>query len=424
MLKPYFQNRKTGPPVNMENLFVHRVEGLDNPPEMRSRTPNTFWRSPYNGDTGSSTTGRAMCLRPMLTISGPLTKAGDRSDSGLQVKSILKHTTADESDGDLPKTEVKLPRPSSEVATPRFITTGTGQGRPHGTQPRAKTAGKRVQFTAETMQGNRTDLTRSPMNLQNLNSTKVIPFKGRRLYLDKTTSTRILGSSAKSSSTSKWHSRRDSSGSLGSGEANIKSQINAFIRKLKLAECERAAKLYNSSNNSITIIDETTQRKSADKIRRLRTCPAVPSGADWGEHDIDRLPETKQSVSSLADSNTKTLTENNENGDSVSESVSIESFENSKKEKVVEETPGGARIFRPRPNASLYTKYRHITTNEFNKYGTISTATKTKPRLPSVSAKGARNYCDTRKTDQILGWLQEVNSSSLVGEGVDKPVNS
>ncbi|XP_052773268.1 uncharacterized protein LOC128212063 [Mya arenaria] len=415
MLKPYFNNRKSGPPLNMENLFVHRVDDGEFPAELRSRTPNTFWRSPYTGDTGSQV-NKSVCLKPMLTITTPLKRP--KIDNGGHVKSILKNKPGDESFEDNTKDESKPVRPLSEPQTPKLITTGTGQVMPHGAGPvRSKTAGKRVQFSSVTVKETKRDITSSPVSTNNLHTSTIIPFKGRRLFLDKNISTRILGTPARTAT--KWQKRGESvtGFSLSGGEANIKSQINAFIRKLKLAECERAAKSFDDSSRTIVIEDETSQRKTADKLRRLRSCPEVPMRPDWSEYDIDRTPTVKTKLTSSEVSDKKSRNNvDDDQSDSLSESVSIESFESPKEDKVVEKTPSGAKIFRPKPMASLYTKYRHITTNELNKYGNSSAGKSRNYYRLSSLGRNSTNFCDTRKTDQILGWLEEVRTANTAEE--------
>ncbi|KAH3788105.1 hypothetical protein DPMN_166236 [Dreissena polymorpha] len=433
MLNPNFEGRKHVSSSNAENLFIHRLSDKDSSPfmsQMRSRTPNTFWRSPYVGDNGSAG-ARALLLRPMMSITTPLHR--QKLENG-PVRSILKTNTRNESteledtsQEAVSKQQRPLSEPSHYHEAPNLITTGTGKGVPHGSSPRAKTAGKRVKFSSMPSKSNQIDISQNPVSVGYSTGTKVIPFKGRRLFLDKNVSTRILGYPTRT--VTKWQSKNEAlpSVSLNGTESNIKSQINAFIRKLKLAECERSSKLETSSGQIIEIADETSQRKTADKLRRLRSCPAVPMHPDWSEFDMDKVSQSASKHGQSephnqthinGSSTPHAISDNQESGSvTLSESVSIESFESlNNEDKIVERTQTGAKIVRSKPNVCLLTKYRHITTNNLNKYGDRGLPDRVISDQLRYAGKGHNsvNFCDVRKTSQILGWLEEVNAAHQI----------
>ena len=72
------------------------------------------------------------------------------------------------------------------------------------------------------------------------------------------------------------------------------------------------------------------------------------------------------------------------------------------------------RPARPKPMASLYTKYRHITTNDVNlhKYDDIYqniVLRRANHRPESVKGQDESPYfCDAQKASDIIGWLADV----------------
>lgn len=415
MLKYYHKEKEAESSNNQENLFVHRLHGntdLSQADDMRLSMSTTFWRSPYSGNSGMSNATRGVCIKPVISVTSPRQKqtTSINDTSKLTTKSILKHRTSSEYNIDSSKNELKS-ETSPEQLQPNLITTGTGKGRPHGSPVRQKRAGKRVQFHGITRQNNIDTSQKFTFP-----STSAY-FTGRRLFLDRSTSARILGAPKTSSPRCQVNKySNNSNATLNGGEANIKSQINAFIRKLRLTENEKNV---TNEENKTTIPE--SQRKTAATLRKSRSFSGTSGQPDWAEFDIERV-HLNTAVSSDIDS-TQNLKETDPyivydaKSRSVSSgSISIESFSSaSDDDRVVERTPGGAKIFRPRPNASLYTKYKHITTNEnVNKYGP-------RPYSSVESDRKSVNFCDSRKTSQILGWLEEVRCAQSTQNPPDSP---
>ena len=392
------------------------------PTDVRMSASNIFWKSPYTGD-GLSGANKSVCMKPVISIMTPKDKMKTSVDdtSRLTVKSILKHKKKSENNFDTMKTENK-PLPEQEPQ-PNFITTGTGKGRPHGSPVRSKTCRKRVQFNEISNQNN-AEMKHGSLNLYSPRTH--VP--GRRLFLDRQTSTRILGTPNRSGN--RWsvsnQNHRNDIATLNSGEANIKYQINAFIRKLRLAENEKHAKVEAETKSDV--LDQTSQKKTAAKLRKSRSFSGTTQRPDWTEYDMDKINlsanqsndeieschmnEIERVPSVVYDAKSRSFS---------SGSVSIESFSSVNEDQIVERTPGGAKVFRPKPNASLYTKYRHITTNEHvNKYGCTprpKTDMDTKPKDPV-------NFCDKRKTSQILCWLEEVRFAQSNQVQSDSPTDA
>ncbi|XP_060568109.1 uncharacterized protein LOC132726769 [Ruditapes philippinarum] len=407
MLKVTQVKRETISPSNQENLFVHRFHSNTDmalPNNARMSASNIFWKSPYTGD-GLSGTSKSVCMKPVLSITSPKEKMTTSVDdtSRLTVKSILKHKKKFDNNFDNIKSENK----ADHEPQPNLITTGTGKGKPHGSPVRAKTCRKRVQFN-EISNQNSAELKRGSLNLYS--PTAHAP--GRRLFLDRQTSTRILGTPNRLGN--RWsvnsQNNRNDVASLNNGEAHIKYQINAFIRKLRLAENEKHTKMESETKSNV--LDQNAQNKTAAKLRKSRSFSGTTSRPDWTEYDMDKINLSANQSNDEADSchineaeTVPSVVYDAKSRSFSSGSVSIESFSSDNEDQIVERTPGGAKVFRPKPNASLYTKYRHITTNEHvNKYGCT-------PRPKSendTKRKEPVNFCDKRKTSQILCWLEEV----------------
>ncbi|KAL4232154.1 hypothetical protein ACF0H5_009729 [Mactra antiquata] len=365
-------------------------------------TSSMFWKSPYTGESNISSVLRTRpIIKPTLNIS---TQNNDSVNTytdtspRLTVKSILKHSRGNESVETTPREEFTTrTKPDCQ---PNLITTGTGKGKPHGSPVRAKTAStiKRVQFSnkGQTVSNDRTLLSVLSPN----------PYKGRRLYLDRQTSSRILGDTSKiGARIQNKSSARNLNITLNSDEASIKAQIQSFIKNLRVAE-----------NDKVTMIETETgketnaQQKTATKLRlrKSQSFSGTTMLQDWSEYDLEKLKtksenEENQSIAQKSANENSVSNAFETKSRSDSDSFSIESFSSINEDSVFERSPGGAKIFRPKPNASLYTKYRHITTNDVNKYGIDYNE--------SRDNKQNKNFCDKRKTNQILGWLDGVRNA-------------
>ncbi|XP_045191068.2 uncharacterized protein LOC123547890 [Mercenaria mercenaria] len=415
-------DRETGSPNNRENLFVHRFYGNSNmalPTDIKMSTSATFWKSPYAGDGGLSGASRGICMKPVISVMSPKNRPKTSVDdtSKLTVKSILKHRANTEINLDNIYTKPEFHSQPSPEPQPNLITTGTGKGRPHGSSVRAKPAGKRVQFNGIVNQ-NSLDMKRTSFNM----NSPIAQLPGRRLFLDRQTSTRILGLPNRSGNRWQIHNQNNNTtvATLSNGEANIKYQINAFIRKLKLAESEKHSKAETETKTNVS--DQNPQRQTAAKLRKSRSFSGTTSRPDWNEYDLDKI-DLNVNRSNDGDSchineaeTVPSIVYNAKSRSMSSGSISIESFSSVNEDQIVERTPGGAKVFRPRPNASLYTKYRHITANDnVNKYGCRPNSGIDCRGKPSV------NFCDSRKTSQILGWLEEVRCAQSTQLPPDSP---
>lgn len=375
-------------------------------------TSSTFWKSPYTGEGQISAVLRTKPLmRPASNVSTTAQEGGlsctDLSPR-LTVKSILKHRQDDDMEEHSLRDEFKT-RPKPEQM-PNLITTGTGKGRPHGSPVRSKTAGavKRVQFS------NKGQLLSYDRAI--LNGLSPGPYQGRRLFLDRATSTRILGDPHRSIVRNQNQNKTNNLQiTLNGAETNIKSQIQSFIRKLRIAENDRVSMI---GSEVLTHQEPNAQQKTAVKLRKSHSYSGHTLIPDWAEFDLDKItpkPEIndEQSVVQKTANDNSLCNVYDSKSRVSSDSVSLESFSTVHEDSVFERSPGGAKIFRPKPNASLYTKYRHITTNDVNKYGIDYNETRN---------NNSKNFCDKRKTKQILGWLDGVrNAQALVDTNAKLP---
>lgn len=393
--------------INVENLFVHRLDVNGSAIKMGMKTPNTFWKSPYRGKSASESR-RGFSIRPVINVTSPIcdSKPLSAETYTVPVKSILKNRSEEESDTDKVKVS-ETRRPLS----PQFITTGTGKGIPYGVNSctRPKTTGKRVQFNKLPAPY------QSPYSapLQPPTNRSYVPFKGRRLYLDKSTSARILGSYPRG--TTPWQNGVNKSVDTAElGDANIKTQISAFIRKLRLAENEKVLQTQSQD------VNQTLQQRTADKLRKSRAFTAVSRRTDWKEFDIDVSENVQKSdeIHDNKDVNTEVTLESKSILES--ESISIDSFSSYSEKKVVPKKTShsaGNGLLRTAPKASLHTKYRHITSNYMNRYANKMSVIPSNQRNKITKGCNPVNFCDSGKTDQILGWLEEVQSANAENTG-------
>lgn len=326
------------------------------------------------------------------------------------MKGILKNRNKRETDSEIQSDDDSRRFLSG---SPNLITTGTGKGEPYGATQRPKTTGKRVQFNRLPK-----PCPSSSCTVDTLSSElKQGPCKGRRLYLDRSVSARILGSSSRA--VTAYNNRLSNDGAvtvpLSVGDANIRSQISQFIRKLRLAERE---KLTRSQTPIEKQLPDVSHRNIAQKLQKSRVYRSLPYRPDWQEYDLDLeqsqepvLEQTVKVASPDMFSDTKSLAE--------SESVSIGSFASGsgrQPERTESQSKARGKLFHRTPNASLHTKYRHITTNHVNRYAKRVSVVQRYPRKGPNKANNSMNFCDSKKTDQILGWLEEVRSAHAPGK--------
>ena len=387
---------------------------------LKPRQPHTFWKSPYreksanNGVNSRTLNSQSLSIRPLFGITQDYdSDHAHKTNQQHPVKSILKN-----------KSTVDRDTYDEYIRRPNLITTGTGRGFPHGATQRPKTTGKRVQFNRVPNQTQAPNSSMESLTYQY----KLTPCKGRRLYLDNSVSARILGSSYRAQTA--FPSRPGATsinGSSNGGDLNMRSEISDFIRKLRLAETEKGTR--NNSlcdkhplEHEITLPD-VRQQKTAAKLRLSRIHRSRPHRPDWREYDLDRVAENDQGheaegftadqqLSDHEDSDmfpgTKSVAE--------SDSISIDSFDSlDEKPAETSEVQGVSRgKFHTTPNASLYTKYRHITSNVMHKYDDkVSVIPVKKKRNLKSKGDNLTNFCDSGKTHQILGWLEEVNSANV-----------
>lgn len=413
---------------NSANLFVYRyTKHTDSSRELDpyASSPTMFWRSPYVGDRETSASGTMrLYMNPIVSVTSAKQKQLMSVDdtSKLTKKSILKHRKATEDENEVDDLNTNLNQNDSMNTTkPNFITTGTGKGRPHGTSPRSKSGGKRVQFNGVTHQA-------------------VIPsentvrgrFVGRRLYLDRSTSTRILGTTSRQLGVSRR--RIDSSSaevSVGGTEANIKTQINEFIRKLRLAESEKRSGSRSEVHSGYT--DRESQRRTAAKLRKTKSFTETSVRPDWSEYDLDKISCSAKPRSDLEEDqnieakSVPSLVYDAKSRSVSLESMSIESFSSVNYDNTtVEQTSGGANVFRPKSNVSLRpksnvplnTSYRHITKNNMYKYG-YEIYSQEKEQI-TKRENGTLNYCNKSKTNRIISWLEEVTKAQRTESAVNQ----
>lgn len=405
---------------NSESFFANRINGNDgriSSVSMQSTTPSTFWKSPYAGGDNmySSAPGtRTLFEKPVISVTASKFEHKPPSNEfSKRFKSILK--TADKSNSfsgeETAKYDSKNCFPNPK---PDLITTGTEKAKPHGSPVRAKTASlKRVTFNGSTHNNIRFDPARDVVRV----TMSALPYwnKGRRLFLDRNTSTRILGNPNRS-----FIPRNELNTLDCSGDVTIKTQVRNFITGLRLAERKRLepdeTKVAHDTNENIE------QEKVAKKLHKHKKHSDILCEPDWREYDIDRIDVANYTNEFETSRNAKSKEVvpyyvYGQKSRTVSDNSSDRSWRNSIAEQVSHEQPQGAtKIFRPRPNASFYTKYRHITTNDMNKYGRDTTPRPVEPlRIATRSvAKGKKqtNFCDLHKTNQILGWLEKVQSAN------------
>lgn len=402
----YGEGENPGLSVTTENVSVHGLDVTGTAMQTRPKTQTTYWRSPYYGDVTRSA-GRRLYLPPATCLTSYTSSQRPQTVNGqiLPVKSILKRTSSCNSEtinGE------SVGKGGKCVDSPNFITTGTGKGTAHGISLKPKTTGKRVKFNrlpSQAVFG--LNALHSPDD--NMNSAKTTGFKGRRLFLDRGTSARILGTSSRNMTSFQDESGKRStmSVSLCGGESNIKAQVSDFIRKLRLAESTK-----RSDSRMSDVASDAQQRRTADKLRKSRTFTSLPGRPDWTDFDIDREEhkESQENVQQTKESTPDMFTDSQSIAET--DSISIDSFTSDAEENNGGKSGTNSKRMCPKPSASLRTQYRHITTNYMNRYASKMSI------VPNVSSrslsKGSKsgNFCDSTKTDQIIGWLAEVNNAN------------
>ena len=410
---------------NSGNLFVHRLASsssernrdiiLSNYTSASSLSSNTYWKSPNAVET-SGVSSNGLCLPPEMKVTSSFSHRPRSNTKSKAVKGILKNRDTTERDT---KIEASTMPPRSSCDQPLDGNTNSNL---------SCSSAKRVQFNglpkqtekSKHIHNSKDEIQRNEKDLRPNSSTgktkvcevKRVPYGGVYMFRPENSAHTMHKLQTK-------HFRVPSTDTVG-------SNITAFIKKLRLVE---SAKLKRAEENRRQMEKlEREIEKSTEKLRRPRIKSAMFKSAEIDRPFIERschidnertksaVPDvvrktgedrTKVSVPSLP----KTKFDVKQNDTVPSENLlPSNSFLLSQVNTGYEDKVRRQRAF------SAYTRHNSVAPpylkvwkpNESNLYkGDNDQDT----HLPASARRHLNNYCDSRKTTQILGWLHDVKQA-------------
>ena len=441
-----------GATQNSGNWFVHRVANNNTPDDHQNQilasyksasnySTHTYWKSPNSAET-TSCPQNGICIPPEMKVSSKFSHRPKSSNKATPVKGILKNKVEKDALND---TNTKF---DLGDATPRSsfhsISDTTTSNCVNSKNPGI--ASKKVKFDGiphvepETTKKSQNE----PIHHKNTNAAAT-----QRPLVDGKVMVKENGIDSMKTVKAKLHEmkrvslgsvytfRRENSAPvltrkyMGHGDANAKSQIASFINKLKLAEknklkrAEENIKQMEKLDKEINRPNEKRRDSNIEKVRRPRIRSAMFKSADNDRIDSNKQPADQDRVKSAsyalrrvepditplrsrlkAGSHSET-----KDPDMTKDLLPRNSF-------LISKLNGTDRLDDSRkPRAfSAYTRHNAYRPpylklwkpSDSNCYKDENTR---KTNFGITKQTQVTNYCDSGKTDQILGWLYDVSTA-------------
>ena len=439
------------PKQNNGNWFVHRVaNNNNNSPDTHqtqilasytsasSYSTHTYWKSPNSAET-SSYPQNGIRIPPEMKVSSKFSHRPKSTNKATPVKGILKNKVDDAIDTSI-KCDLNDATPRSSYQSITDATTVNGAASKNTGQ-----TGKRVQFdgiphlkpeTAKESQSEPMHDTKASATVTQRPLTDAKPMDSIKTVKAK------LHEAKRVPFGSLYTFRRENSAPILTrkymehGDANAKSQIASFIKKLRLAErtklkrAEDSIKQMEKLDKEIGKPNEKRSERNNDKVRRPRVRSAMFKSADNDGVDSNKQSADQDRVKSASQLHRKDDSEIRGNASPLNRSRLKSRLHAEPKESDITKglLPGNSFLLSKvngpdkydnarKPRAfSAYARHNAYRPpylklwkpGESNCYKEVN---RRKTDLGISKQTKVTNYCDSGKTNQILGWLYDVTSA-------------